>query len=139
VVEFTIVLPLMLFLFLAVSELGRAFLHYNALTRAVRDSARYVAAWALRGQSGTVNIDATLSSEARNLLVYGRTGGGGPPILPGLAPGNVTVSDAGNGNISVSVQYQYQPMLAPDIPSLVGNGSVGGTFTMNAQVVMKAL
>lgn len=139
VVEFTIALPLMLFLFLAVSELGRAFLHYNALTRAVRDSARYVAAWALRGQSGTVNIDATLLSEARNLVVYGTTGGGGTPLLPGLAPGNVTVTDAGSGNISVWVQYQYQPMLAPDIPALVGSNRVGGAFTMQTQVVMKAL
>jgi Flp pilus assembly protein TadG len=139
VVEFTIALPLMLVLFMAVSELGRAFLHYNALTRAVRDSARHVADKALLGQSGTVNIDATLNNEARNLLVYGKTGGGGQPILPGLAPGNVTVANAGNGNISVTVQYQYQPMLAPDIPALIGGGTTGGTYAMRAQVVMKAL
>ncbi len=138
-VEFTVVLPLLLFLFLAVAELGRAFLHYNTLTRAVRDSARYVASLALRGQAGTVNLDAALVAAARSLVVYGNAAGTGPALLPGLTPANITVRDLGGGNISVAVSYSYQPMIGSGIPNPAGNGSIGTLFTLSSEVVMRAI
>ena len=140
VVEFTIALPVLLTLFLATCELGRAFLHYNALTRAARDSARFVAAWAERGQAGTINLDAALVLNARNLVVYGNTAGSGTPLLPGLAPGMVTVRDAGGNHIAVSVTYTYQPMIAPSPPDLVQGGTFwSGLLNLRAEVVMRAL
>jgi Flp pilus assembly protein TadG len=139
VVELTIALPLLLFLFLAISELGRAFLQYNALTRAVRDSARMVSTKAILDGGGIVNLDATVVAAARNLVAYGNPQGTGPALLPGLTTGNVTVRDAGSNNIAVSVTYNYQPMIGTALPNLVGTGSLATTFTLSAEVVMRAI
>lgn len=139
VVEFTIALPLLIFLFLAVTEFGRAFLHYNALTRAVRDSARMVSTRALAGQSGTILLDATVVASARNLVVFGNPQGTGPALLPGLVPGNVTVRDAGSNNIAVAVTYNYQPMIGTALPNLVGTGSIATTFRLTSEVIMRAI
>jgi len=138
-VEFTIALPMLLFMMLAVSEVGRAFLQYMTLTHAARDAARYVTTKALLGSTGTVQIDGTLTTQARNLLVYGNTAGTGTALLPGLVAGNVIVRDAGAGNIAVLVSYAYQPMFGGGIPNLVGTGRVNTTFTLSAEVVMRAI
>lgn len=42
-IEFAIVLPLLLFVAFAVFEMGNILIHDNALSKAVRDSARYIA------------------------------------------------------------------------------------------------
>jgi len=138
-VEFAIALPVLLFLFLSVVEFGRAFLQYNALTRAVQDSTRLVASQALLGQTGNVNLDAALVTTAQNLVVYGNSGGTGTPLLPGLTRANVTVRNAGSGNIAVSASYSYQPMIGSAIPNLVRGGTIGTRFTLTAEVVMRAI
>jgi len=138
-IEFTIVLPLILFVMLAVTELGFAFMQYNTLTHAVRDGARYVAGQALLGQSQVVHIDAGLLGGARNLVVYGTINGSGTPILPGLTAGDITVSDAGGGDITVLANYDYEPFLGTAIPALVGDGAVNIAFTMQAQITMRAI
>ena len=86
-VEFTIVLPVLLLLLFGVTELGRALVRYNTLTKAVQDGARYAAAYALLGTTGAVNVDAQLQTEVRNVVVYGNTAGTGTPVLGGLATG----------------------------------------------------
>lgn len=138
-VEFTIALPLLLFLFLAIAEFGRAFLQYNTLTRAVRDSARYVATNAIGNSTGVVTIDAALITQARNLVVYGNVGGTGTVLLPGLAPANVTVTDLGSNNVAITANYAYQPMIGTSLPDLVRGGSVGTTFTLTSQVIVRAI
>lgn len=138
-VEFTIALPVLLFMMLAVSEVGRAFLQYMTLTHAVRDGARYVTTKALLGSTGIVQIDAVLTTQARNLVVYGNTAGTGAALLPGLAVGNVTVRDAGAGNIAVLAAYPYQPIFGSGIPNLVRTGGITTTFTLSAEVVMRAI
>ena len=137
--EFAIALPVLLLLFMAVVEFGRAFLQYNQLTRAVQDSARLVASEALRGSAGTVNLDAALVAKARSLVVFGNTAGTGPTLLPGLIPGNVTVRDLGGGNIAVSATYTYQPMIGTGIPRMVQAGQIATGFTLRAEVVMRAI
>lgn len=138
-VEFCIVVPLCLFLFLAVSEFGRAILQYNTLTRAVRDGVRYVADNATAGQSQIVTLTGPVIAEASNLVAYGNTGATGPTLLPGLAPGNVTVANEGGGVISLTATYDYQPMLGAILPDLLGTGGQNTAFTMRAQVTMRAL
>ena len=69
-VETVIVLPVVLFLLLAVAEFGNAILQYNVLTRAVRDSARYIASDA-GANAGVINLTAAKITTARNLAVYG--------------------------------------------------------------------
>ncbi|HVJ28669.1 MAG TPA: TadE/TadG family type IV pilus assembly protein, partial [Gammaproteobacteria bacterium] len=70
-VEFAIVLPVLVMLLLAVTEIGRAMVRYNALTKAVQEGARYAAAYALRGSTGAVNVDPQLLTEVRNVVVFG--------------------------------------------------------------------
>jgi Flp pilus assembly protein TadG len=138
--EFAIVLPVCLFLFLAVSEFGRAILQYNTLTRAVRDGARYAASNAIQGQSQVVNIDAQLITQVGSVSAYGTAVGGTAPLLPGLAPSNFTVANEGGGVISVTGTYAYQPLLGNILPQVLGaDTTINSAFTMRAQVTMRAL
>jgi len=142
IIEFTIVLPILLVLMLAVAEIGRAFLQFNTLTRAVRDSARYVSANALNGASQTIDVATTAAvySEAQDLVVYGHVGNTGTPLLPGLVPGDVTISNpAGTNDITVTVSYNYQPMLGPILPGLFYGSDLAVTYPFQAQVTMKVL
>jgi Flp pilus assembly protein TadG len=138
-VEFAVALPVLLVMLLVASEFGRAFLQYTMLTHAVDDSVRFVASQALRGQAGTVNLDAALVTSARSLVVYGNTAGTGTALLPGLVPANVTVRDLGGGNISVLATYAYQPMIGTAIPNLVAAGSFSTRFRLSAEVVIRAI
>ena len=139
IVEFMIVLPLVLFLILGVSEFGRGFMQYNTLTRSVRDAVRHASNNALLGQTQVVNITGQLQTETINLVTHGNIAGTGASILPDLTSTAVTVNDEGGGDISVTATYAYQPIVAPFIPSLLQNGPKGGIFNIRAQVIMKAL
>jgi len=139
IVELTLTLPLLLLLLLVTMEFGRAFMQYNTLTKSVRDSVRYVASNALLGQTGTIQLNAQLVSEAQNLVAYGSiAAAGNTALIPGLSPGQVTVAAAGPEDISVLATYPYQPMflvlsgfgLGPDRSSL---------YTFRAQATMRAL
>ncbi len=62
-VEFALVLPLLLLLTFLATEFGRAMYEYNALTKVARDAVRYL----------SVQMPGTKITEARNLMVYGKT------------------------------------------------------------------
>lgn len=139
IVEFVLVLPICLMLVIATAEFGRAFLQYNALTLAVRDGVRHLAGRALLGSTGTVSISGGLQQETQNLVVYGNIWGAGSPVLPGLAPADVTVANAGGGNVSVTAAYPYNPIFA-FIPRFTFGSSVGVTgITLQSGVTMRAL
>jgi Flp pilus assembly protein TadG len=138
-VEFTIVLPMILFLILGVTELGRVMIRYNALTKAVRDGARYASAYALLGTTGTVWIDGQLVSETRNVVVYGNAAGTGSPVLGGLATSQVSLTAVNAEEIRVSVVYPYVPMLGNSIPSFGTGSNLSAAFSMQASVNMRAL
>jgi Flp pilus assembly protein TadG len=138
--ELTIALPLLLTLFLAIVELGRAFLQYSTLSHAVRDGARYIAELAENGSTGLVVLTAADMAATRNLVVFGNTAGTGPALLPGLATGAVTVRNAGSNNVAVSATYAYQPIFAPGPPDLIRGGTFfSGVFNLRSEVIMKAL
>ena len=137
-VEMTLVLPVLLFLVLATAELGHAFIQYNALTRAVRDGARYLSERALNGQTGVLQLKATDMVATRNLVVYGNAGGTGQPTLRGLNTNQVLIVTMANNNFTVQVNYPYTPMIAPAIPGLLGT-TIATTFTMQAAVAMRAI
>lgn len=136
-VETVIATPVVLFLLIAVAEFGYAILQYNTLTQAVRDGARYIAEEAGAG-TGVIQLTGEKIDRTRNLVAYGSIVGS-TPVLPGLAPGSVTIAAAGAGNVSVTATYDYQPIFTPNLPELVGATDAGGAFTMNAQVVMRVL
>jgi Flp pilus assembly protein TadG len=138
-VEFTIILPLILLLILGVAELGRAFVRYNALTKAVRDGARYAASYALLGTTQTVNIDSQLTDQTQKLVVFGNTAGTGLPILQGLAVSQVTLVNSAPGEIRVDVAYPYQPLFGSALPDFGLGSALSLSFDMQASVVMRAL
>jgi len=137
-VEFVITLPLLLLVFLATAEVGRMLSQYDTLTKAVRDGARYLAANSLAGSTSTVSISGQVQAQTQNLVVTGNINGTGSPVLPGLAVGNVTVSDAGNGYVSVAASYTFQPIFAT-LPTFGLSGPISLSVPLNASVVMRAL
>jgi len=67
IMELVIVVPILLLIFLGVSEMGRALFQYNTLSKAVRDSSRYYSTQVFNSNdiAGTIN-----------LVKYGQTGVG---------------------------------------------------------------
>jgi Flp pilus assembly protein TadG len=134
-----IALPVLLLLMLATVEIGRLLAQYDALTKSVRGAARYLASNALLGTTGVVNISPQVQSATANLAVTGNVNGTGPPLLPGLAVGNITVSDQGAGYVAVSATYTYQPLLGATLPTFGNGARVALAIPLNATVVMRAL
>lgn len=79
-----LLIPLILLAF-GITEFGRAIYQYNALTKSVRDSARYLSQYA-PGPSDQ-------RDKAGCLAVFGNTECRGSPLLPGLTTGNVVFRD----------------------------------------------
>jgi hypothetical protein len=74
IIEFALSLPLLVLMSILVVELGRAMYQYNALTKSVRDAARYL----------SMQLPNTQVAQAKNLVVFGNPDGTGAPLLPGL-------------------------------------------------------
>jgi len=108
-VEFAFVLPLLLVLSLASTELGRAVYRYNTTAKAVRDAVRYL----------SVQTPGTHVTEARNLIVYGNVAGTGPMLDTALSAANVPVptwqSTGSNpliNTVTIRVSgYRFQPLI----------------------------
>jgi len=136
-VEFVISVPILIFLTLAVAELGRAFIQYDTLSYSVRNSARFVSANSIDPTTGEVDVGAVVT-EAQNLAVFGTIGKGSDPVLPGFRPGQVSVLNAGNGNIEVIGKYTYDPLLGGLLPMFRG-GPLSTMFQMTISVTMPAI
>jgi len=143
-VEFVITLPLFLFLILATTEIGRAFYQYTALTKAVRDGARY-AAEAVVDSVGKIDLaeptenGSSITQNVQSLVTYGGTGGG-TPLLPGLAAGNVQLDVVDEVHVRVVANYAYQSILGGTIPSFgLGGGDITSPVTLTASATMRTL
>jgi Flp pilus assembly protein TadG len=137
--EMAIALPVLLFLMMATVEIGRLLAQYNALTKSVRGAARYLASNAALGTTGVVNISPQVQTATANLAVTGNVSGTGRALLPGLVPGNITVSNQGAGYVAVSATYTYQPLLGATLPNFGNGARVAFGIPLNATVVMRAL
>jgi Flp pilus assembly protein TadG len=136
-VEFVVSVPVLLFVMLAAAEIGRAFVQYDTLSYSVRSGARYATENVIQGTSGAIDV-GDVADETANLVVYGTPSGGGTPCLPGFAPGDVTVLNAGGGNVEVIGEYGYDPMLKIVLPTFGGTGPTS-MFTMRIAITMKAI
>ncbi len=138
-VETAIALPLLMLLFLATAEVGRAYMHYNTLEKSVRDGAMYLSIQAIVGATGVINVSSTCESNAKNLARFGNTAGNGDTLLPNFTAGmlNVDVPDA--NHVSLIADYPYQPMLFDAIPTFGYGSDVSMLFTMRASVTMRAI
>ena len=139
-VEFVVTAPFVLLLLFGGAELGRAFVHYQTLSYAIRDAARFVSEHSINGTTGVVLISGATITEARNLAVYGNTAGTGNAKLPNYQTGQVQITNAGGDNIQVTATYPYQSMLSR-LPKFgfQGGGSVPLTFNMQIAVTMRAI
>ena len=139
-VEFVITAPFVLLLLFGGAEMGRAFVHYQTLSYAVRDAARFVSEHSINGTTGVVNISAATLTQARNLAVFGNITGTGNPRLPNYQAGQVQITNAGGDNLQVTATYPYQSMLSR-LPKFgfQGGGSVPLTFNMQIAVTMRAI
>jgi Flp pilus assembly protein TadG len=137
--EFAIVLPVLLLLLFGMTEIGRALVRYNTLTKALQDGARYAAGVALLGTTGTVQVDAQTLTATRNVVVYGNTAGTGQAVLQGLQPSQIELVDAGGDQIRVDVSYPYTPLFGTVLPNFGLGSSIDMSFVMQASVSMRAL
>jgi Flp pilus assembly protein TadG len=137
--EFAIVLPVLLLLLFGITEVGRAIVRYNTLTKALQDGARYAAGEALLGTTGNVEVNAQLLAATRNVVVYGNTAGTGQPLLQNLQPSQIELIDAGGDQIRVDAVYPYTPLFGTVLPNFGLGSSINTSFVMQASVSMRAL
>ena len=119
-VEFAIVLPLILLMALAITELGRGLYQYNTLSKAVHDGARYLSDRAVNNL-GVVDITDYKAAQTRSLVMCGTLAGGceGDELLKNFSSrGSVTVTpetiimtDGETADfIKVSATYTFDPL-----------------------------
>lgn len=138
-VETAIVLPLLLFLFVATAEVGRVFMQYNTLEKGVRDAARYLANNAINGFTGVINITNALDTATKNLARYGNVTGAGETLLPTYTAAMLAVDVPDADHVTVIANYPYQPMLFDNLPSFGFGPNISMLFTMQASVTVRAL
>jgi len=130
-VEFALVVPVLLVLTVATTEIGRALYEYNTVAKAVRNAARYM--------SMQDPADLAVVPIAQNLVVFGRPNAddGTEPIAPGLSllnvpDTNISWNTAGTNPtisyVTVSVtNYSFTPMISTLFGLQIG-GEGGITF-----------
>ena len=139
-VEFVVCAPFLLLLMLGVTEVGRAFIHYQTLTYSVRQGARYLSEHSIDGTTGVVSLSPTTIAEARNLAVFGNVLGTGTPKLPNFQATQLQIENVGGGNVRITATYPYQPMLGSAMPTVgFGSGSFALGFNMQTAVTLRAI
>ena len=119
--ELAILVPVLVVMLAAVTEIGRLFQTYTALSKSTRAAARYM--------SNNAYDDAHISF-AKNVAVCGKTDcTDTDPVVPGLTVDNVKVdpdadfNGGGGGNpktVTVRIQdYEFQPIF--NLNALIGN------------------
>jgi Flp pilus assembly protein TadG len=136
-VELALLTPMFLFMMMMVVEVGRLLAQYNTLTKAVRDSAEYLAHHAV---TPAMVFAATSAEEtvAKNLVVYGGPVTSSSKLLPGIADTNVSLQytpAAMPQYVTVTVVYNFQAL------GLSNFGFVGITLpgTVTASVRMRGV
>ena len=140
-VETAFVLPFLLFLMLAIAEIGQAVLQYNELTKSARDAARYLAGQAIAGSTEVIVIDAGLENDVVNIVVYGNTKGTGSPIVEGLSTADVDVIALDDIHVRVDVDFEYNPLLGIDTLPTFGlvDRPISVAVPLRISAVMRAL
>jgi Flp pilus assembly protein TadG len=141
-VELVMTAPILLLLLFATVAFGEFLIDYSTLNDAVRNAARYLSGVVTDGTDGLLITGApfgTLAGNAQNLAVFGNVNGVGTAVLPGLAVGQITVTeDTVNNNITVSAAYPYVSLFGASMPSFFG-GTIATNFTLSISTTMKAL
>jgi len=160
-VEAVIVLPLLLFLALAIGEFGHMLMLYTTLNKAQQDGARYLANVAILGDTGNICLgdhDAVSGPdcdgvsgnvvETKNLIIYGSINDPPEPgAVPLLYPGDPAVlpevlisePEGMDGFVRIQVTYNFTPVFG-DVLSTFGFGDEFTlTFPLVSTITMRAL
>lgn len=121
VVEFALLLILLLTIVAGIIEFGRIFWYYDALTKATRDSARFLSNTRL---STTVAIDSSLIADAKTIVNDAAT----LAQVPNFSSAYVVVAcdtpcDASPSYVNVSVNA-YTITIGSWIPFFAPNGTL---------------
>jgi len=142
-VEFTLALPVLLLLLLALGEFGRMLYQYNLLLQASRDADRFVASQAWDSTLGAVSLSNTLQTQTKNVAVYGVPSQVGTPVVSGLTANNVVVAAVGTDHVRVTITFTFCPVIGAgnctgSLPGFFGNPIALG-IPLVATTVMRAL
>lgn len=137
IVEFTIMLPLMLFLLLSTAEVGRFIYTYNALTKHAEVGARFLSRQALDGLQN-VQLTGAKSAELKNIVVYGNINGTGTPSVEYLTINDVSVAVSDGTFLQVNISYTYRPMFGNSI-TIPGIGDLNLAIPLNTGIKMRAI
>ncbi len=131
IIEFMIVAPILLLMMFMVAELGRTLFEYNALSKAVRDGARYY--------SAHVFVDAAAVDKTQKLVTYGKTvvTGSDKPLLPGSLDSFSASLDSTHNWVTVSAQYTIPLPFLNGILGLFGSSLPG--IPVDATTTMRAI
>jgi len=134
-VEFAIMLPLLLLLVVMVSEFGIMFYRLSAVTKSVQIAARYLSDVAVNNTN--TSTDKTI---AQNLAVYGNITVTKTPIVPGLAPANILVTDLGD-HVQVVATYDSSLIFGNGLNALMqlttGDNTATDFMALQASSVMR--
>ena len=121
-VEFAIVLPLLLFLFIGITEFGIAYYNKQVLTNASREGAR---AGVIDGVDDPNKIKGITVNYAQQRLI--------PP--GNLSANNVTLDDSDSGYLKVNVEYSYTYLILSGFKFF--GADFGPSLSIGASTVMK--
>ena len=137
IVEFTIMLPLMLFLLLATAEVGRFIYTYNALTKNAEVGARFLSRHAMDGLQ-TIQLSPAKLDELKNLVVYGDIDGGTSSSVDYLTINDVDVAVSDGVFLQINISLSYQPIFGNTL-SIPGMGDLDLSIPMNTGIKMRAI
>lgn len=138
-VEAAIVLPLLLLMFIATAEVGRALLHYNTLAKGVRDGGHHLAANAVDDFTSTVDITAELETEVKNLARYGNIHGNGTTLLPDYDDEDLSINIPDADHVALIADYPFQPMLFNTLPTFGYGSNIDLLFTLQTSITMRVM
>ncbi len=133
IVEFALILPLLVFLLVALVEFGLVVSAAQTVADAAREGAREAAMWIGRDPTGwqqTAAQDVEANLRGGGLQT---TPGAYDPQWPYTSGDLVESYDAATGMVSVTVQYRY-PDFVPLLPALLGQSAWAPTFDLHSTV-----
>ncbi|MDQ3651451.1 MAG: pilus assembly protein [Acidobacteriota bacterium] len=134
-IELAFVLPVLVLLFTATTELGRLFYTYTTLAKATEVGARY-----LSSQRFVTPADEVT---ARNLVLCGKAAGcgGGSPIVNNLTEGNIIITPPVAGAavryVTVQINYSYSPLLVFNLSEMTGEPALSLIMDLSPSTTMR--
>ncbi|QBY03437.1 pilus assembly protein [Thalassotalea sp. HSM 43] len=139
-IEFTLILPLLLFFTFVVAEFSRLLYQYNALNHITRDALRYAINDARDGSTGNVTT-VGIADESKSIAIYGGITSSGT-LLPNLALDDFVFVDAVGDEgefVTLTVTYDWQPLIFTELPLFVSGNTIDMSFPLVVRYTMRVL